>query len=201
MTEIIFSMKMEHVKDVVDIHIQSFPGFFLSFLGRDFLSQLYCGILTDPSGIAFIAVDNERIIGFVAGTDQPAGFYERLLKKRWWRFAIASFPAIIKETSAFLRLIRAFSMPKLVSAEKGRGTLMSIAVLPSEQKKGLARPLVKAFLAESVKRGLRYVDLTTDKKNNELANHFYVRQGFSLLRSFTTPEGREMNEYIIDLQV
>ena len=199
MTEIVIPLKSEHVKNVVDVHLQSFRGFFLTFLGREFLSELYRGIVTDPSGIAFVAVAYERVVGFVAGTDHPAGFYKRLLGKRWWRFGLASLPAIIKKPQVVLRLFRALSMPTQVTAENGRGTLMSIAVLPGEQNKGIGHLLTKAFLEEARKRGLQQVDLTTDKLNNDSVNAFYLREGFYLTRNFETPERREMNEYMIDL--
>jgi GNAT superfamily N-acetyltransferase len=190
---------MKDIDSVVRVHLQSFLGFFLSFLGTRFLQELYSGILNDPSGMAFVFEDQGQLIGFVVGTDHPAGFYKRLLGKRWWRFGLASLPAIIKKPSACLRIFRALSMPKQVTEEKGRGTLMSIAVLPGEQSKGIGRVLVNAFLEEAAKRGLRQVELTTDKLNNDSINAFYLRLGFVCSRSFVTPEGREMNEYLIDL--
>ena len=90
-------------------------------------------------------------------------------------------------------------MPTQVTAENDRGTLMSIAVLPGKQNKGIGHLLTKAFLEEAKERGLRQVDLTTDKLNNGSVNAFYLREGFYLSRSFVTPEGREMNEYVINL--
>jgi ribosomal protein S18 acetylase RimI-like enzyme len=199
MAESVVPMKIDHIKSVIDVHIQSFRGFFLTFLGRDFLSELYRGIITDSSGIAFVAISENCVVGFVAGTDQPAGFYERLIRRRWWRFGLYAFPVVLKKPSASFRLWRALSMPKIVTKEQSRGTLMSIAIMPGQQSKGIGQLLVKSFLEESIKRGLKKVDLLTDKLNNDSANSFYLRQGFNLLRSFTTPEGREMNEYIIDL--
>jgi GNAT superfamily N-acetyltransferase len=193
-------MTLDHVEEVVDIHFQSFHGYFLTFLGHKFLCELYRSIIIDPSGIALVAIIDNRTVGFVAGTSHPADFYRRLLRNRWWRFGIAAFPAILKSPRSIFRLFRALSMPKQVTTEQHRGTLMSIAVLPSEQKKGIGNPLVKAFLLEAMKRGLWKVDLLTDKKNNDGVNTFYLRQGFSCLRSFKTPEGREMNEYIYDLR-
>ena len=135
----------------------------------------------------------------MAGSAQPAGFYRRLLRKRWWRFGAAALPAVLKKPSACLRLFRALAMPEQVTQASGRGTLMSIAVLPGAQSQGLGRSLVAAFLAEAARRGLRQVDLTTDKVNNDPVNAFYLRQGFSCSRSYCTPEGRAMNEYVIDL--
>lgn len=192
-------MTMGDCSAVVTIHLHSFQGFFLSFLGYHFLRELYSGILEDPSGIAFVFEDQGHITGFVAGTDHPAGFYRRLLRKRWWRFGFASLPALFKRPYVVLRLLRALAKPKQVTVEKGRGTLMSIAVLPDSQKKGIGSMLVRSFLKEATKRGLHQVDLTTDKLNNDPVNAFYLREGFSQLLSFVTTEGREMYEYVIDL--
>jgi ribosomal protein S18 acetylase RimI-like enzyme len=77
--------------------------------------------------------------------------------------------------------------------------LMSIAVLPETQGKGIGQALVRAFLDEAARRGLCQVDLTTDRDHNEATNCFYQNLGFTCERTFTTPEGRAMNEYVINL--
>jgi ribosomal protein S18 acetylase RimI-like enzyme len=199
MSEIVLPMKLENVKSVIDVHLQSFRGFFLTLLGRGFLTELYRDIITDPSGIAFVWFADERVVGFVAGTDHSAEFYNRLLRKRWWRFGLAAFPAIIKKPPMVHRLLRALNLPKQMIAKDGRGTLMSFAVLPGYQNRDIGHYLLKAFLEEAMKRGLHQVDLITDKVNNDSANAFYLREGFYQLRSFETPERRQMNEYVINL--
>jgi len=47
---------------------------------------------------------------------------------------------------------------------------------------------------------LRYVDLTTDYMNNDSVNQFYTKLGFRCTRTIATPEGRKMNEYVLDLE-
>jgi ribosomal protein S18 acetylase RimI-like enzyme len=91
-------------------------------------------------------------------------------------------------------------MPKKVSAAPGSGALMSIGVLRDEQGKGTAHALVQEFLSEARRRGLAEVNLTTDRLNNELVNRFYEQLGFGVVRTFTTLEGRQMNEYTICLR-
>jgi len=76
---------------------------------------------------------------------------------------------------------------------------MSIAVLPERQGQGIGQALVRAFLSEAARRGLNKVNLTTDRVANDAANVFYQRLGFVCRRHFVTPEGRQMNEYVIDL--
>ena len=187
------------VSAVVQVHLDSFPGFFLSFLGLAFLRELYAATLADSSGIGFVAEDGKGIGGFVTGTAQPSGFYRRLLWRRWWRFALAAAPLVLKRPSIIPRLLRAFSMPEQVTRREGRGTLMSIAVLPEAQGHGIGHTLVRAFLEEAAQRGLQKVDLTTDRDNNEATIRFYQSLGFVCERTFTTPEGRAMNEYVIKL--
>lgn len=192
-------MALMDVVPVTQIHVKSFPNFFLTFLGPAFLRNLYSAILHDPDGIGYVATQNVEILGFVAGTAQPAGFYRRLLRRRWWHFAWSALPSAVRHPAIIPRLLRAFSMSAQVTQHAGRGTLMSIAVLPACHGSGIGQLLVSAFLDEAVRRGLQQVDLTTDRDNNEPANRFYQRMGFVCERSFVTPEGRAMNEYVMDL--
>lgn len=193
------SMLPSEVLTVTEVHMKSFPGFFLTVLGPAFLRNLYSAILNDPDGISHVAIQDMEVLGFVAGTAQPAGFYRRLLRRRWWRFAWSALPSAVRHPTIIPRLLRAFSMPAQVTQHAGRGTLMSIAVLPECQGNGIGQSLVSAFFDEAIQRGLHQVDLTTDRDDNEPANRFYQRMGFVCERSFLTPEGRAMNEYVADL--
>jgi ribosomal protein S18 acetylase RimI-like enzyme len=195
----IVPMNQNEVPAVVDVHLRSFPGFFLTFLGSAFLRELYLATIEDLSGIGFVAKDGTEIVGFVTGTAQPSGFYLRLLQKRWWRFGLAAVIPVIKQPSIVPRLLRAFSMPAQMAQQEKRGTLMSLAVHPDAQGGGIGCSLVMAFLQEASQRGLEQADLTTDRDNNDSVNRFYERLGFVCVRTFTTPEGRAMNEYLIDL--
>src|SRR5206468_2431104 len=89
--------------------------------------------------------------------------------------------------------------PSQAPSRSGHGLLMSIAVSPAAQGTGIGRKLVRCFLEEAQERGLQYVDLTTDRMNNDIVNRFYQGLGFVCVRSYTTPESREMNEYEIQL--
>lgn len=196
---VIRRMRSADVPAIVQVHRKGFPGFFLTFLGDQFLRELYAAILADVDGSSFVAEHGNQISGFVVGTAQPAGFYRRLLRQRWWRFGLVAVAPVLKRPSIIPRLLRAFSMPGQVAQQEGRGTLMSIAVLPEAQGKGIGQALVQAFLAEAARQGLRQVDLTTDRDDNETANRFYQNMGFICARSYTTPEGRAMNEYVVDV--
>jgi ribosomal protein S18 acetylase RimI-like enzyme len=193
-------MRSQDVNSVVEIHLRTFKGFFLTFLGRKFLIELYLSILKDTSGISFVSTNNNAIFGFVVGSIEPNGLYRRLLNKSWFRFCLASLLAFIRRPFIFWRLIRAFSMPSQKLTKLSCATLMSIAVDPNCQGYGVGRLLTHSFLKEAGRRGCEYVNLTTDAVNNDSTNQFYHSLGFELFRQYTTQEGRDMNEFLIQLK-
>ena len=192
-------MTHSDVGESVAIHLRAFPGFFLSQLGRRFLLCLYEEILKDPSGIAFVCRQSGRVQGFVAGTTDPRGFYRRLLAGRWRRFALASVIPVVRSPLIVPRLLGAFRRPEEEPDAEGCGLLMSIGVDPQTQANGIGTMLVNEFLAECQRRGLSAVHLTTDRFENDRVNQFYSRLGFTVSRIVTTPQGRIMNDYRVEI--
>jgi len=197
---IIRPMAFEDVLPIIHIHMSSFTNFFLTFLGPAFLKQLYTGTLKDSSGIAIVAEIENKICGFVTGTTNPSGFYSRLIKDRWWKFGMACMVPVMLRPTIIPRILRALRKPGETADKKQCGTLMSLAVAPECRSKTVGQTLVSAFLRESKKQGLHQVNLTTDKNGNETVNRFYEDLGFDCERKYTTPEGRIMNVYVIDLK-
>ena len=193
-------MVKKDIDQVVRIHLASFPGFFLSFLGPRFLSLYYSGVCEAPEGIAFVSLTpSAEPAGFVAGTSNPRGFYSRLLKRDWLRFSFASVRALFRRPSAILRVSRALSHPSRNPGGDEVAGLFSIGVSPELQGTGAGKTLVQAFLNEAKRRSCRKVFLTTDRDGNDTVNAFYRKMGFCVEREYATPEGRRMNEYWIDL--
>jgi len=193
-------MEKEDIREVVRIHLASFPGFFLSFLGPRFLALYYSGVRAAPEGIALVFLNpGGEPAGFVAGTTNPRGFYSRLLKRGWPRFVLASLGPMLRKPSVVGRIARALSHPSRNPVGEEVAGLFSIGVLPELQGTGAGRKLVDSFLSEARKRGCRRVFLTTDRNGNDAGNAFYRKLGFRVERQFETPEGRAMNEYWIDL--
>lgn len=185
---------------IVEIHLHSFPGFFLSFLGPRFLHLYYESIATTDQGIGFISVNSSSLPdGFVAGTTNPRGFYSQLLKRSWFRFFIAALAAVLKKPTIIPRLARALFHPSANPIGEGVAGIFSVGVLPEAQGKGKGAELVRVFLCEARERGCERVFLTTDRDNNEATNIFYGKLGFKIERQYVTPEGRRMNEYWFDL--
>jgi len=197
-TNVVSGMTRADLRDVVAVHLRSFPGFFLSQMGSRFLLCLYDELLGTPSGIALVCKQGHKLLGFVAGTAEPRGFYKRLLVRKGHRFALASVLPVLRDPMIVPRLLNALRKTKEEADGEVCGLLMSIAVDPEAQARGIGAALVQEFLAECKKRGLSSVHLTTDQLGNDGANHFYSKLGFSLSRVITTPQGRVMNDYRIE---
>jgi ribosomal protein S18 acetylase RimI-like enzyme len=192
------AMRTDDVAHVADVHLVAFPRFFLTFLGRRFL-RLFYSEAVELREIALVAEARDGICGFVMGSARPGGFFKALLRRRAVAFAVAAAPAIMRQPSSAVRLVRALLKPKDAVKPSGVATLMSLAVDPRRQSVGAGRTLVNAFLHEARRRGSTTVDLTTDKIGNDRVNRFYESLGFRVVREVVTPEHRVMNEYEIDL--
>lgn len=181
-----------------DLHLQAFPSFFLSQLGPRFLREFYRGFLGDEDAIAVVAVDPLRgIKGVVVGTFTPAGFFARLLRRRFLGFLVACALAVLRRPSRLPRLFRAVLYRGQVPLEVEGALLSSICVAPETHGEGIGSQLIVAFQTK-----LRARDssghLLTDRDDNEAANHFYRRNGWELAGNFVTREGRPMNCYVFD---
>ena len=141
-----------------------------------------------------------EIQGFVAGVLQQEGFYRRAIRGRMCAFAAASFRSVLRQPRAAARLVRALRKPGRVAEPPTAACLMSIAVNPACARAGIGKRLTWAFCDELKRRGAPAVCLTTDRDDNASANSFYQKLGFRLIRTFVTPEGRAMNEYVISVR-
>jgi ribosomal protein S18 acetylase RimI-like enzyme len=192
-------MSAADVPRVVEIHLAAFPGFFLSFLGASFLRLFYAEAVA-LGEICLVATSKGAVVGFVMGSVQPGGFFKKLIKRRVLAFGFAALPAVLRKLSTGVRVARALIKPKQAAKAAGTATLMSIGVDPATQGTGAGKALVLAFLDEARRRGASTVDLTTDKVENDRTNAFYLSLGFAVAREITTPEGRVLNEYEIDVR-
>ncbi len=181
--------------EIASIHIETFEGFFLTFMGKGFLTQMYRSYTEhDGSGI-FVAFEEGAPIGFVAYSCDMSGLYKHMIKKHLISFAWYSLGAFFRKPRVFMRLVRAFLKPsESVRAEK-YVELASIGVSPRVKSKGVGSMLVDALKAEVDFDTYAYITLETDAVNNEGANHFYQKNGFVIEREFETREGRRMYEY------
>ena len=183
------------INDIVSIHLNTFTGFFLTFMGRGFLNLMYRSYAEYKDSGILVAFEEGKPVGFLAYSGDLSGLYKYMIKKRLIPFAWYSLGAFFRKPTVFMRLVRAFLKPGESKREEKYIELASIGVAPNVKSKGVGSRLIDTLKARVDFDEYVYITLETDAVNNEGANHFYQKNGFVIEREFETNEGRKMYEY------
>ena len=187
------------LRQVVSIHLETFQGFFLTFMGRGFLTQMYRSYCKHNDSGLYVAFQNERPVGFLAFSANLSGLYKYMIKTRLFPFAWYSIGAFFRKPSVFMRLVRAFLKPSEAKRDEKYVELASIGVDPNFKSQGVGSHLIEALKSMIDFNEYAYITLETDAVDNDGANRFYQKNGFVKVREFETNEGRKMFEYRLSL--
>ena len=182
------------VADIVVIHEQAFPDFFLTTLGRRFLCLYYKCMCNCEDAITLCALEEGEVIGFATSSYYSRGFNTALIKKNLFKFGLMGVELLFTKPKAILRLAK--NLDKKV---KGNATvddgeyaeLYSIAVKPGNQGSGIGKKLLIAT-EEDVARHNSKISLTTDYYNNEKTIGFYHSLGYQDYYEFFSYPKRRM---------
>lgn len=181
---------------VVSIHLDTFPGFFLTFMGRGFLRQLYTSYCRHPESGLLVAFDEAgQPVGFLAYSGALGKLYKFMIKTRLIPFGWYAAGAFFRKPKVFMRLVRAFLKPGESERTEAYVELASIGVKPEAKGTGVGTGLIDDLKSRVDFSRYAYINLETDAVDNVGANRFYEKNGFRLHHSFETREGRKMNEY------
>lgn len=183
------------INNIASMHLEAFPGFFLTFLGKGFLKLMYRSYTEYKDSGIFVAFEKNEPVGFLAYSGDLSGLYKYMIKKRLFPFAWYSFGAFCRKPKVFMRLIRAFMKPQESKRAEKYVELASLGVVPKAKSKGVGTMLVDKLKATVDFKSYAYITLETDVVNNDIANSFYKKNGFLVEREFQTNEGRRIYEY------
>ena len=185
----------DYIKSIAELHKRAFPSFFLTQLGVPFLRTLYAGYIEDRASGIIVAEQNERLVGFIAYSNDYPRFYKGLIKNHLIKFAFCSAGAAIRHPSFITRLLGAFKKSESVVKQEKYVELASICVDPDIESKGVGSALIDYLKGIVDFDKLAYINLETDADGNDGVNRFYEKNDFKLERQYMTSEGRRMNEY------
>lgn len=188
------------VKEVILIHNMAFKNFFLTGLGKFFLSIYYRSVLNNEQGILLGCYEGEDLLGFCAGTILSQGFNKRLIKSNFYAFIIVGIYLIFTKPSTLIRLFRNFSKTNSKIVDNGLyAELLSIGVNPDYQNNGVGKILLKGLESTVLKMNEKKISLTTDCYNNEKAISFYKACGYYVWYDFMAYPKRKMYRMIKQL--
>lgn len=187
--------EIKYINLIATLHVKAFPSFFLTKLGCPFLCTLYKGYLEDHEAGIIVAEEQGGLMGFLAYANNYSEFFKGLIKHHLLRFAFCSTIAAIKNPRFIKKLFGAFKKSDSVKREEKYVELASICVDPDVEGKGIGTELIDYLKNKVDFNSYAYISLETDADDNDKANAFYRKNGFKLKRTYTTGEGRRMNEY------
>jgi ribosomal protein S18 acetylase RimI-like enzyme len=188
---------IEYARQVAALHIQCISTGFISSMGIDFVTYLYEAIVQSNSSFGVVAIRNEKVLGFAAFTTNINTLYKSIVWRKGLRFAlilagqICSLKRVKKifETLFYPTRIKNMDLP---SAE-----LLSIAVAPEEQRKGLAGQLIEMGFRDYRKTGVDKVKVLIGA-NNKAGNKLYLKSGFELAGQIIN-HGLPSNVYVAQI--
>jgi ribosomal protein S18 acetylase RimI-like enzyme len=177
--------------EMVGVHMKAFPGFFLPLMGPLFVKEYYRAVLEYPHNICFVASENGRVIGLVAGFGKPREFYA-FYRSRKLRLLPAIIVALLKNPSLLPRIFQNMKRVSHVENPDSEIEYASLCVLPEQAGKGIGRMLADSFICAAREQGFESVFGTTDADGNDQVNNFHRKHGFTIEYSFYQGK-RKMN--------
>ncbi len=182
------------LSSVTVIHMEAFPGFFLTTLGASFVRTMYKAFWLNPKGIFVVSDASGGVDGFAVGA-MPSDRKDRHLAMQLLpQFAWAVIPALMRHPlSVFRRVVsQFFEKGGAPSLPDGAAMLRSIGVAPALRGGGVASQLLDAFERRAFELGAKSVFLTTDVLDNERAIQFYRKHGYEIAHEFKQDKRRAM---------
>lgn len=191
----------EDVPQIVKIHMNAFEGFFLTTLGRSFLSFYYKAFVNSKDGIVLCAVADNEVYGFAAATKQCKGYNSKLIRTNLMSFVGLAIKLLFTRPSALVRLAKNISKKSdVIDDPEDYAELYSIGVAENAQGKGIGKKLLTTIEDKMKSEGVEKVSLTTDFYNNESAIAFYRTMGYETLYEFISYPDRKMYRFIKKLK-
>jgi len=187
----------DFARQAAELHIKNIPTGFISSLGINFVTALYGCIAEDNNSFSFVAVDDGKVIGFVAFSTNLSKLYKYVGLKRGFKFGF-----ILARKMVSFRVIKKvfdniFYPSKMAKMNLPDAELLSIVVASQGRGKGVANQLVDAGFAECRKRSIERVKVLV-AAGNEPANKLYQKCGFELATQIES-HGVKSNIYVRDL--
>jgi ribosomal protein S18 acetylase RimI-like enzyme len=187
----------EHARQVAELHIEGINTGFISSLGVNFVTALYDAIAQSEHAFGYIyasPIDENKVLGFVAFTNDVGALYRSILKKKGLRFAFI----LARHTLSFSRIKRIFETllypKKANNIELPSAELLSISVASEARKKGLGYELINKGLKTCYDMGIEKVKVMVAEANAP-ANMLYQKCGFKLTQQ-TDSHGVPSNIYV-----
>jgi ribosomal protein S18 acetylase RimI-like enzyme len=172
-------LQIEHAPQVAALHIKCISTGFISSMGIDFVISLYEAIAQSKSSFGFVAVRDDKVLGFAAFTSNINKLYKSIVWKKGLKFALILAGRMLSLKRIKKMLETLFYPARIKNMNLPSAELLSIAVAGEEQRKGLADKLIEKGFQHYKEAGIDKVKVLIGA-DNEAGNKLYLKHGFKL---------------------
>ena len=175
----ITSLVAHQAGSVAKIHQASQEGTFLTALGLPFLTVLYEQMSQSAYSLGFVALEQEKVVGFIVGTLDTKAIFKEIIIKRPFRLTWLVFKRALGKPIILWQAVQTLAYPaQNESGAAPQTELLALAVAPAWRNQGLGTQLIEHLLAEIRQREIAHMLVTVDGRNKG-AQRFYARHGFT----------------------
>jgi ribosomal protein S18 acetylase RimI-like enzyme len=176
----------DEVGRVADLHATRVAEGFLARLGPRFLRRLYRRIATSPHTFLFVAVDQDAVMGFLAGATDVRSFYRSFLARDGVLAGLVAAPRLLRSLPRAIETLRyPAGVGELPAAE-----ILAVAVARESTGRGVGNALVHAGTAELRRRGVAAAKVVAGA-DNTAALRLYEGNGFARSRRIALHRGTD----------
>jgi ribosomal protein S18 acetylase RimI-like enzyme len=186
--------RLDDASILARLHRESMPDAFLPSLGSGFMTCLYKALVTDKDAVTLVAENGAGVVGFAAGGVSVRGFYRRFYRRHGLAATVRAVPSLVRP-SVLRRALETARYPG-DGGELPVSELLSIAVDSSYRSSGVGSRLAGAFLDKMATKGVDELKVVVGA-DNQGANAFYERVGFSFDRTIAVHDGVASNVWVI----
>jgi ribosomal protein S18 acetylase RimI-like enzyme len=194
---VIHSLQSKYAGKCAVLHIQGIPTGFISSLGQEFVAALYEVIAEDKNSFGFVAIEDEKVLGFVAFSTNLPKLYKYVILKKGFKLSFIIAKKMMSVQTIKKIWANLFYPQKMKEMDLPDAELLSIAIAPDGRGRGIAKQLVDAGFEECRKRHIEKVKVLV-AADNEAANKLYKKCGFELNTQINS-HGVRSNIYVRDL--
>ncbi len=190
----IIDLQKQHSFKVAQLHISGISSGFISSLGQGFVTALYGSIADDQNSFGFVAVEDDKVLGFVAFTTDLSKLYKYVILKKGLRFSFILVKKMFSLETIKKIWTNLFYPKKMKQMDLPDAELLSIVVSPEGRGKGIAKQLTEAGFKECKERGIGKVKVLV-AADNQAANKLYQKCGFEFA-ALIDSHGVKSNVYV-----
>ncbi len=199
----IVQMTTAQASAVAKLHRRSIKTGLIACLGQSFCETLYYSMAKSPYSFVLVYEDEQhQPLGFICCATNTSKMYRSVILRHFFPLLFSAMvkffrPSVIKQALTAIKRPRTFKTGDFSEWELPEAEVVSIAISPDAQGRGIGRKLVQAAFDKFRSLGHDKVRVWTNEENEQAAE-FYQKRGFKFLGVRQHHSG-EIRVFVADL--